>query len=198
MQYLVRGERRMEKEHKTVVSISMVKANILVFIVSIAMLAGVPFLHVLLFGSAGLTVTPTGLFLFLAAIVIFVCLHEAIHLIGFRYIGGVPKQELAWGINWRMGVAYAHAKKPITVKQMKKVLLLPCIPTGLLPLVIGVSIDYLPLSILGVILTTGCIGDFILYQKLMNFPDHALVEDHPSKPQFTVYHALTGCNTPTS
>lgn len=176
----------MQDKRKTVVAISMNKVNILVLITSLGMLAVVPFLHVLLYGDASLTVTLSGFSLFVAAMIIFVVLHEAIHLIGFRYIGGVPKQELNWGFNWKMMVAYAHAKKPITVKQMKKVLLLPFVPTGLLPLMIGIAINNLPLSILGVILTAGCIGDFILYRKLGKFPEHALVLDHPSKPQFTV------------
>ncbi|MEH7221092.1 DUF3267 domain-containing protein, partial [Bacillus toyonensis] len=37
------------------------------------------------------------------------------------------------------------------------------------------------------LLTAGCIGDISLYQKVSKFPDDALVKDHPSKPQFTVY-----------
>jgi hypothetical protein len=177
----------MEEKSKTVVAMSMVKVNILVLIAAVGMVVGVTIIHVLLFGNAELTFNLSGLFLFLVAMIIFVVIHEAIHLIGFRYIGGVPKEELDWGVNWKLGVAYAHTKKPITVKQMKKVLLLPLIPTGLLPIVIGVSIDYFSLSLLGVILTAGCFGDLILYQKLLKFPEHALVLDHPSKPQFKVY-----------
>lgn len=183
---MFRGERMKEKS-ETVEIVSMIKVNILVLIAAIGMTVCVSVIHVLLFGAVELTLNLTGFLLFLVAMIVFVCIHEAIHLIGFRYIGGVPKEELAWGVNWKMGVAYAHAKKPITVKQMKKVLLLPFIPTGLLPLVIGVSFNYFPLSLMGVILTVGCVGDFILYQKLLKFPEHALVQDHPSKPQLTVY-----------
>ena len=57
--------------------------------------------------------------------IVLVCIHEAIHLIGFRYIGGIPWSELKWGVNWKLGVAYAHSKQAVTVKQMKKVLMLP-------------------------------------------------------------------------
>ncbi|GAB3790924.1 DUF3267 domain-containing protein [Virgibacillus kimchii] len=176
-----------KRNNGVVVSISMVKVNILVLLACMAMLAGVIFIHVLIFESAELAVTFSGMLLFLIAMTIFVVLHEAIHLIGFRYIGGVPKKELDWGVNWKMGVVYAHAKRPVTVKQMKIVLLLPLIPTGILPLIIGISFNYLPLSILGVILTAGCFGDLVLYQKLLKYPHQAFVLDHPSKPQFTVY-----------
>lgn len=177
----------MEEKKETVVSISMGKLNIVVLLATIGMLFGVLVLHLLLFGEAQVTFTFPGLLLFLAGMIIIVVIHEAIHLIGFRYIGGVPRKELAWGVNWKMGVAYAHAKKPITVEKMKKVLMLPFVPTGLLPLILGVSMDLLPLSFLGVILTAGCFGDVALYRKVMKFPDGALVLDHPTKPQFTVY-----------
>ncbi|QKY70696.1 DUF3267 domain-containing protein [Lentibacillus sp. CBA3610] len=177
----------MDYKQGTVVSISMVKLNIWALIVTIVMLFGVPIIHLAIFGEAGFTVTLPGLILFLAAMIIIVCIHEAIHLMGFRYIAGVPRQELAWGINWKLGAAYAHAKKPVKAVHMKKVLLLPLIPTGILPLALGVSIDLLPLSFLGIILMTGCLGDIALYRKLAKFPNSALVLDHPSKPQFTVY-----------
>jgi hypothetical protein len=177
----------MEETHKTVVTISMIKVNILVLIASIGMMAVALYIHVLLFGNAVLTVTLPGFLLFLTVMFIFIVLHEAIHLIGFRYIGGVPKRELDWGFNWKMMVAYAHVKRPITVKQMKKVLLLPFVPTGLLPFLAGISINAVPLTIMGVILTAGCFGDFVLYRKLLKFPEHALVLDRPAKPGFTVY-----------
>ncbi|WP_100012506.1 DUF3267 domain-containing protein [Lentibacillus sediminis] len=172
---------------ETVVFISMGKLNIVVLLATIGMLFGVLVLHLLLFGGGAITFTFSGLLLFLAGMIIMVVIHEAIHLIGFRYIGDVPRKELAWGVNWKMGVAYAHAKKPITVAQMKKVLMLPFVPTGLLPLILGVSMNFLPISMLGVILTVGCFGDVALYRKVMKFPDEALVLDHPTKPQFTVY-----------
>ncbi len=70
---------------------------------------------------------------------------------------------------------------------MKKVLMLPFLPTGILPIVIGVAMNMPSISFLGILLTAGCIGDMVLYQKVSRFSDDALVIDHPSKPQFTVY-----------
>ncbi|MFD1361277.1 DUF3267 domain-containing protein [Lentibacillus salinarum] len=177
----------MQQTRETVISISMVKLNIMALLTIIGMFYAVGMVHKAIFGEAVLTVTLPGLFLFLMVMTVTVGVHEAIHLLGFRYIGGVPRHELAWGINWKLGAAYAHTKKPITVHQMKQVALLPLIPTGLLPLALGLLLDYLPLSILGVILLAGCLGDLALYRKLRSFPNSALVRDHPSKPQFTVY-----------
>ncbi|WP_156288694.1 DUF3267 domain-containing protein [Oceanobacillus salinisoli] len=177
----------MEHRKETVVSISTWKMQVYLFLLAIVMIIAVQFVHALLFDEVVLQITLSGLGLFTVAMIIIVCLHEAIHLLGFRYIGGVPRKELAWGFNWKLGVAYAHAKKSITVEEMKKVLLLPLIPTGILPLIVGIAMNFPAISVLGVLLTVGSFGDLVLYHKLRKLPNDALVLDHPTKPQFTVY-----------
>ncbi|MED3309664.1 diaminopimelate epimerase [Bacillus thuringiensis] len=177
----------MDKRKETTVAVSMVKLNVYAFLIIFVLAFGISFLHALLSGGVQVEITLPTVFLFIIAMIVLVCIHEAIHLIGFRYIGGVPWSELKWGVNWKLGVAYAHSKQAVTVKQMKKVLMLPFLPTGILPIVLGLAMNLEPLSFLGILLTAGCIGDIALYQKVSKFPDDAQVIDHPSKPQFTVY-----------
>ncbi|AKR11658.1 MULTISPECIES: DUF3267 domain-containing protein [Bacillus] len=177
----------MENRKETTVAVSMVKLNVYAFLIIFVLAFGISFLHALLSGGVQVEITLPTVFLFISAMIVLVCIHEAIHLIGFRYIGGVPWSELKWGVNWKLGVAYAHSKQAVTVKQMKKVLMLPFLPTGILPIVLGLAMNLEPLSFLGILLTAGCIGDIALYQKVSKFPDDAQVIDHPSKPQFTVY-----------
>ena len=179
----------MDKRAETTVTISMVKLNIYAVLIIFFLAFGISFLHAFLSGGVQLEFTLPTMFLFIIAMLVLICIHEAIHLIGFRYIGGVPWSELKWGVNWKLGVAYAHSKQAITVKQMKKVLMLPFLPTGILPIVLGLSMNLEPLSFLGILLTAGCIGDIALYRKVSKFPDDAIVKDHPSKPQFTVYES---------
>ncbi|EEK71038.1 hypothetical protein bcere0007_44740 [Bacillus mycoides] len=177
----------MDNRKETTVSVSMVKLNVYSFFIIFALAIGISYLHALFSGEFQIEITLPIMFLLIIGMIILVCIHEAIHLIGFRYIGGVPWSELKWGVNWKLGVAYAHSKKEITVKKMKKVLMLPFLPTGILPIVIGLAMNVQSISFLGILLTAGCIGDIALYQKVSKFPDDALVKDHPSKPQFTVY-----------
>ncbi|MCU7666071.1 DUF3267 domain-containing protein [Bacillus thuringiensis] len=177
----------MENRKETTVAVSMVKLNVYAFLIIFVLAFGISFLHALLSGGVQVEITLPTVFLFISAMIVLVCIHEAIHLIGFRYIGGVPWSELKWGVNWKLGVAYAHSKQAVTVKQMKKVLMLPFLPTGILPIVLGIAMNLEPLSFLGILLTAGSIGDIALYQKVSKFPDDAQVIDHPSKPQFTVY-----------
>ncbi|MGE6592134.1 DUF3267 domain-containing protein [Bacillus mycoides] len=177
----------MDKRKETTVAVSMVKLNFYAFLIIFVLAFGISFLHVLLSSGVQVEITLPTVLLFIIAMLVLVCIHEAIHLIGFRYIGGVPWSELKWGVNWKLGAAYAHSKQVITVKQMKTVLMLPFLPTGILPIVLGLAMNLEPLSFLGILLTAGCIGDIALYKKVSKFPDDALVKDHPSKPQFTVY-----------
>ncbi|CKE60685.1 DUF3267 domain-containing protein [Bacillus cereus group sp. TH43LC] len=179
----------MDNRKETTVTVSMVKLNIYALLIIFALAFGIGYLHIFLSGGVQFEFTLPVMFLLIIGMIVFVCIHEAIHLIGFRYIGGVPWSELKWGVNWKLGVAYAHSKQAITVKQMKKVLMLPFLPTGILPIVIGVAMNMPSISFLGILLTAGCIGDMVLYQKVSKFPDDALVKDHPSKPQFTVYES---------
>lgn len=177
----------MDKRKETTVTVSMIKLNIYSFFIIFALAIGISFLHALFSGGFQVEITLPVMSLLIIGMIVLVCIHEAIHLIGFRYIGGVPWSELTWGVNWKLGVAYAHSKQAITVKQMKKVLILPFLPTGILPIVIGLATNMPSISFLGILLTAGCMGDIALYQKVSKFPDDALVKDHPSKPQFTVY-----------
>ncbi|EJS73602.1 DUF3267 domain-containing protein [Bacillus cereus] len=177
----------MDNRKETTVTVSMVKLNVYAFLIIVALSFVISFLHALLPGGVQVEITLPTVFLFIIAMIVLICIHEAIHLIGFRYIGGVPWSELKWGVNWKLGIAYAHSKQVITVKQMKKVLILPFVPTGILPIVLGLATNMQSISFLGILLTAGCIGDIALYQKVSKFPDDAQVIDHPSKPQFTVY-----------
>ena len=116
----------MDKRAETTVTISMVKLNIYALLIIFVLAFGISFLHSLLSGGVQLEFTLPTIFLFMIAMLVLVCIHEAIHLIGFHYIGCVPWSELKWSVNWKLGVAYAHSKQAITVKQMKKVLISGC------------------------------------------------------------------------
>lgn len=176
------------KLKETIVKISMVKMHIVGNLLTIILAFGFILLHALLYEEFEITVTLPGFMYFLIGFIALIFLHEFFHLIGYRIYGKLNWNEMKWGFNWKLMVAYAHAKKEISVSAMKKTLLLPFLPTGVLPVAIGLIFDLPAVTLLGSILIAGCIGDFILYRKLKEFSNDALVKDHPSKPQFTVYH----------
>ncbi|AWE09172.1 hypothetical protein DCE79_18320 [Lysinibacillus sp. 2017] len=118
---------------------------------------------------------------------ILIILHEVFHLIGFMLFGKVKYKELDYGVNFQLGVAYATTKKPLKNAAMKKALLLPFWTTGVIPTIIGFSIDNFTLVILGALLIAGAIGDFYMYKELKKFPNDATVKDDPKEPKLYVY-----------
>ena len=116
-----------------------------------------------------------------------IALHEAFHLIGFMLFGKVKYKELDYGVNLKLGVAYATTKKPLKNAAMKKALLLPFWTTGVIPTLIGFSIDNFIIVILGALLIAGAIGDFHMYKALRKYPNDATVKDDPKEPKLYVY-----------
>lgn len=126
------------------------------------------------------------IYLFLAYIVLIVS-HETFHLLGFMIFGRVSYKDLDYGINLKLGVAYATTHQPLSNAAMKKALLLPFWTTGVTPTIIGLAIDNFLVVIVGALLMAGAIGDFYMYRELRKYPNDATVKDDPQQPKLYVY-----------
>ena len=126
------------------------------------------------------------LYLFTAYILLII-LHEAFHLIGFMIFGRVSYKDLDYGVNLKLGVAYATTSKPLLNAAMKKALLLPFWTTGVVPTAIGFALDNFLIVIVGALLMAGAIGDFYMYKELRKYPNDAIVKDDPKEPKLYVY-----------
>lgn len=127
------------------------------------------------------------IFLFLILYIVLIVLHEIFHLIGFMLFGKVKYKELNYGLNLKLGVAYATTTKLLTNKAMKQALLLPFWTTGVVPTLFGFVLDSYMLVLLGAVLIAGAIGDFYMYKELRKFPNQALVKDDPELPRLYIY-----------
>ena len=58
-------------------------------------------------------------------------------LIGFVAFGKVPISSLQYGLNLKLGIAYATSDRPVKNRAMRAVLLLPFWMTAVLPSIIG-------------------------------------------------------------
>ncbi|WP_042478400.1 DUF3267 domain-containing protein [Bacillus ndiopicus] len=119
--------------------------------------------------------------------IVFIILHEVFHLIGFMVFGGAKYKELNYGVNLKLGIAYATTIKPLTNSAMKKALLLPFWTTGVFPTILGFYMESFALVITGALLIAGAVGDFAMYKELRKFPNNALVKDDPKLPKLYVY-----------
>ncbi len=125
--------------------------------------------------------------LFFVGYIVLIILHEVFHLIGFMIFGKAKYKELHYGLNLKLGVAYATTTKPLRNDAMKKALLLPFWTTGVIPSLIGFTYDSFLLVLLGAFLIAGAIGDFFMYKELRKFPKDALVKDDPELPRLYIY-----------
>ncbi len=120
--------------------------------------------------------------------ILLIVLHEAFHLLGFVIWGKCQKADLIYGINSELGVAYAGTKKTLSVKAMRKALMLPFWITGLLPFLIGIWLNSKSLMIVSSFLIGGAAGDFSMYFQLRKLPKSAFILDDATKPILYVYN----------
>lgn len=126
---------------------------------------------------------------FIILYIVLIILHEVCHLLGFLLFGKVPLRSLKYGVNLKMGVAYATTTELLPNKAMKKALLLPFWLTGTIPTIVGILLDRPIWFFLGAWLIAGAIGDFMMYFSLRNYPNNYLVKDDPHLPRLYVYKA---------
>lgn len=129
----------------------------------------------------------TNLILFMVGYIVLIVLHELSHLIGFVLFGKVPWSSLNYGVNLKLGIAYATTNEPLRNKAMKRVLLLPFWTTGVLPTVIGLWMNHSLLVLLGAFLIAGAFGDFAMYKELRKVSNNAFIKDDPELPKLYVY-----------
>jgi hypothetical protein len=128
-----------------------------------------------------------GVLFFIFGYVVLIVLHELFHLIGFVWFGKVALASLKYGVNLKMGIAYATTSTALRNHAMKKALLLPFWTTAVFPTVVGFYLDSQVLVLLGAMLAAGAIGDFYMYRALLKEPRNAWVLDDPELPQLHIY-----------
>lgn len=125
--------------------------------------------------------------IFIVSYFLLIIIHEVFHLIGFMLFGKVQFKQLDYGINFKLGVAYATTSKPLPNHAMKKALMLPFWVTGVVPALVGFVVNNQLIVLLGAFLIAGAIGDIYMYKELLKFPNNDLVKDDPKLPKLYVY-----------
>ncbi|ALC87156.1 hypothetical protein AM499_16090 [Bacillus sp. FJAT-22090] len=129
------------------------------------------------------------LLLFFLGYALLIVFHECFHLIGFWFFGKAPWSSMDYGVNLKLGIAYATTNLPIVNSAMKKALLLPFWMTGVLPMVLGYWVESPGLVLLGAWLVAGAAGDFAMYKELIKYPAHLLIKDDPAEPKLYVLNS---------
>jgi hypothetical protein len=163
---------------KIVIKPDFKKVAIIATVAAFAVLIIGVLIQVLIWKDTGFSLDFVLIFIFLAAYIVGLLLHELIHALAMILISGVSFSDIHFGFNRRYISPYTHCNKIIPVRGFRIGLLLPVLITGLLPLIIGIASNILLITIIGGLLTAGGIGDIIGFCYLVKLPGDALIRDY--------------------
>ncbi len=173
--------------HKTDLSISFARANLLgfVFPAPVILLLLAAYLGLWGWESLGWALLrlfqPGGLPALLFWLALLTVVHEALHGFGWAFFSGLGREAIRFGFAWKTLTPYTHCKAPIGVRAYRIGGALPGLLTGLLPALVGLALPHAALFLLSLLMIFGAGGDMLSLWLIRRVPPDALIEDHPSR-----------------
>ena len=168
------------KLEKRDLSISMVKANIVLLPLSIVLLFAMLGISNLVIGLSS-----KGSFFEIASLVptliLGVIIHEAIHGFTWMKLGNISFDQIKYGVNWKALMPYAHSKVPMRKDAYVIGAALPGIFLGVLPFIAGLVLGSDWITWFGIIFTVAAAGDMWVIWSVRNVPNDGMIQDHPSR-----------------
>jgi hypothetical protein len=167
-------------ENKRDLSISMLRANLVVIVVvfPVAMLQFGLFL--ILHGPNEMGITWNFL-LFLALVVAGILVHELIHGLTWVAFGKLPFSAVQFGFQWKSLTPYAHLKAPVEVTVYRLGGFMPGFVLGIVPYCLSLALGDGNLLWFGMIHTLAASGDWLILWLLRSIKRGTRVEDHPTR-----------------
>lgn len=118
--------------------------------------------------------------------ILFIILHELLHMVGYLLFGKAKFSEVKLGVLWKQLTPYAHCKIPLRIYAYRISVLLPVVLV-IFPLIYAFLVGNDYWFVIGTLMTIGSLGDFIILWLLRNFTTDVYVQDHSSKIGCVVY-----------
>ena len=166
-------------ETKQDLSISLERANILVFFISIPVIVLQFALFLWLHGTQGLKLT-WGITLLVITVLLGVVIHELIHGLSWMIFGRKPFSAIKFGVQWQTLTPYAHLKEPVEVNAYRLSTFLPGFILGMLPYVLSLLLGSGDLFWFSLVHTSAAGGDWLILWLIRKVKPGTQVEDHPS------------------
>ncbi|WP_050181886.1 DUF3267 domain-containing protein [Domibacillus robiginosus] len=170
------------------IQLNMKSIHIWSIVLTLLLILAGGFFTILFYGESRFSFSLLDVLLWGVLYILLIILHEICHLIGFIVWGKCKKEDLLYGVNRELGIAYAGTKKILPVHAMRRALLLPFWITGLLPFAAGIWLNSVLLIIVGASLIGGAAGDFSMYKQLRRVKPDAFVLDHTHKPVLYIFN----------
>jgi hypothetical protein len=120
-------------------------------------------------------------FVVIAAVIVGLVLHEAIHGFTWMLAGRLRASDIAFGMNWRLLSPSAHAKVPLKARAYRIGTVMPCLVLGIGPLIVGTAVGAPGAVFFGTGFVALAAGDLLVLFLLRKEPHDALVQDHPTR-----------------
>ena len=172
-------------DYKTDYSFSYKESNIFSFLLFV-------FSFVLFIGLFGLiwgfthTWTIAEKFIFnvyitVPVLIIGMFLHELLHAITLLIFADIKISNLKAGINLINFTPYIHCKHPVKVSIYRISTIAPALLMGIIPTIIAISIDYVPMLFFGIIFIVTAGSDLFSLWKLRKVNGNYLASDHAER-----------------
>ena len=113
-------------------------------------------------------------------VLVFIVVHELLHGLGF-FLAGLKRDDVEFGMNWRRGTAYAHAKEPMSVESFWLAAILPAVVLGFAPFALGIALSSGILGMFSVLMIAGAVGDFCMIWASRGVKLGTLIIDSPTE-----------------
>lgn len=164
-------------------SISMLRANVLAFLIMIPTAVLQFSLFNLRSGMEKMefSVNLTSLLSFTVLMIVSILVHELIHGLTWMGFGRRSFSAVRFGVQWKTLTPYANLKEPIEVNVYRLGGFMPGLLLGILPFIASLVLGSRPLLWFGMIQTAAASGDWLILWLLRAVKRGTLVEDHPSR-----------------
>lgn len=105
--------------------------------------------------------------------------HEALHVLGWRRWGGVPKEAVRFGAN--RFVLYVACTATVPASVYRRIIVLPALALGAFPCLIAIVSGNEIVLFFGLAHLGGAVGDALILWQMRGIPGTALVRDHGSR-----------------
>ncbi len=170
-----------DEENYIDATIPFVWANVVAFLVMPMAAAAFLLPFILLGGRLAVPENPPSLLVLLLAFAGGIVVHELLHAVGFVVAGRVPITAVSFGFSWKGLAPYAHCATPMRASAYRLAVLLPGLVLGVVPGILGIILQSLPLVLWGILMTSAAGGDLAALLAIRQVPGLAWVRDHPSQ-----------------
>ena len=177
---------------KTNLTVGIVKANIIVLLLAIPVIA----IGVLLFALKNpvslLRPTPQGSILFVVLFVVLIVVHELIHGLTWSVFAENHFKDIDFGFMKELLTPYCTCSTPLRKSHYILGALMPCIVLGIIPAAIGILLGSSLFFWIGIIMILSAGGDIMIVWKVMKFKKQdeskeVLIYDHPTQAGSVIF-----------